>query len=68
LYIVGGAVSVERPADVEKSHIGNGERSLTIENTLDEMKRSWSRSGAKDTTLDYQKDVVITEKAFELTR
>jgi ATP-dependent exoDNAse (exonuclease V) alpha subunit len=68
LYIVGGEVAVERPADIEKSHIGNGERSLTIKNTLDEMKRSWSRSGAKDTTLDYQKDVGITEKAFELTR
>ncbi len=68
LYIVGGEVSVERPADVERSHLKNSESSQTIKDTLEEMKRSWSKSGAKDTTLDYQKGGGKTEKTFELTR
>ncbi len=68
LYIVGGEVAMERPADMERSHLKKSESSQTIKDTLDEMKRSWSKSGAKDTTLDYQKEGGITEKTFELTR
>jgi hypothetical protein len=68
LYVVGGAVEREPVASEEASHIKKVSSPSDREVVINEMKLVWSKSGAKDTTLDYQKDAGIIEKTFELTR
>lgn len=67
-YVVGGAEEREPVASEEAAHIKKVPSLSDREAVIDEMKRVWSRSGEKDTTLDYQKDARMPEKTFELTR